>query len=45
MATLAKQKVTELQKAWVKAQAERLGCSEAEIVRRLIQAAVMKGDL
>lgn len=44
MATLAKQKISELAKEWIKKEAERLGTSEADIVRRLLDSAVTKNS-
>lgn len=42
MAILAKQKISELAKKWVRSEAQRLGTSEADIVRRLLDDAASK---
>lgn len=40
MAQLAKQSVSKIAKQWVEKEAERLGCSQADVIRRLIEAAM-----
>lgn len=42
MALLANQKISDMAKKWIQKEAERLGVSEAEIVRRLLDAAASK---
>lgn len=40
--TLAKQKISALAKQWIQKEAKRLGTSEADIVRRLLDSAASK---
>lgn len=42
MAMLAKQKISDMAKNWIRKEAARLQVSEAEIVRRLLDAAASK---
>lgn len=42
MATLAKQAIAPIAKQWIEKEAERLGCSQADVIRRLIEAAMQK---
>lgn len=43
MATLAKQAISQLAKEWVEKEAIRLSCSQADVIRRLIESAMSKG--
>lgn len=43
MATLAKQAISPLAKEWIEKEAIRLSCSQADVIRRLIDAAMSKG--
>ena len=43
MSTLAKQAISPLAKEWVSKEASRLGCSQADVIRRLIESAMSKG--
>ena len=45
MATLARQEISDVAKKWIEKEAKRLGCSQADVLRRLIQAAMKKGEL
>ena len=42
MAILAKQSISDIANKWIVKEAERLSCSKAEIVRRLLDAASTK---
>lgn len=42
MATLAKQAISPLAKQWIEKESERLGCSQADVIRRLLEAAMQK---
>ena len=44
MPTLAKQSISETANKWIIKEAERLNCSKAEIVRRLLDAASTKKE-
>lgn len=43
MSTLAKQAISPLAKEWIEKEAIRLGCSQADVIRRLIESAMSKG--
>ena len=43
MPKLAPQTITPLAKEWVSKEASRLGCSQADVIRRLIESAMSKG--
>ena len=43
MPKLAPQTISPLAKEWVSKEATRLGCSQADVIRRLIDAAMSKG--
>lgn len=43
MATLAKQAISLLAKEWIEKEAIRLSCSQADVIRRLLESAMSKG--
>lgn len=43
MPKLAPQTISPLAKEWITKEATRLGCSQADVIRRLIEAAMSKG--
>ena len=43
MSTLAKQAISPLAKEWIEKESTRLGCSQADVIRRLIESAMSKG--
>lgn len=43
MPKLAPQTISPLAKEWIEKEATRLGCSQADVIRRLIDAAMSKG--
>lgn len=43
MPKLAPQTISALAKEWVEKESTRLGCSQADVIRRLIDAAMSKG--
>lgn len=43
MPKLAPQTISQLAKEWVEKEATRLGCSQADVIRRLIESAMLKG--
>lgn len=43
MSKLAKQAISPLAKEWIEKEAARLGCSQADVIRRLIESAMSKG--
>lgn len=42
MPKLAPQTISHIAKQWIEKEAERLGCSQADVIRRLIEAAMQK---
>ena len=43
MPKLAPQTISQLAKEWVEKESTRLGCSQADVIRRLIESAMSKG--
>lgn len=43
MPKLAPQAISPLAKEWIEKEAIRLGCSQADVIRRLIESAMSKG--
>lgn len=43
MSTLAKQAISKESKEWLEKRAKQLCCSQADIIRRLIESAMSKG--